>query len=264
MNKKYNLLLLLFLFLFPVNCFAEPITRERSSNDYLVPDDIEVTFDNMNEIIKVPSVDETQKIYDFTNVLTDVQEKGLTELLTRTTTEIGIDSIIVFENDLRGFSISDYAYHFYDYNYFKNEGIILVVYLGGEQPELFMGNSGNEDSRVFKVFDDDRIQEILEFIYTKHFENRDYYKACEDYNSITKGLFQKYYGKYRVDSFGNIVSAIPWMEIIIMCGSLSFILDVIVVTKYIPKPRKRVNLVRASIDEETMVVKKEYDRVLQK
>ncbi len=254
----------LFIFCIPFHVFAMPKTFERTMDDLRLPEGVKVDGERAQAVLKVPSVDEQQKIYDFSDSLTEEEESHIYKMLINYTNETMIDSVIVFTNDLLGFSLSEYAYYFYDYNAFTKEGIILLVHLGNEKCELFMGNSGKQDSRVFEVYSDARIEEVLKYLYNKHIDDNQYAKLCEDYIVLTRELYFKLYGNYVINENGKIISDIPWIDILVIAVSLTFIIVVLVVTKYGTKVHRKNTVVKDSVNQTNMVVKNEYDRIIEK
>ena len=101
-----------------------------------------------------------------------------------------MDIVIVTTSDLRGFQIPEYTYNFYDYNDFKSDGVILVIYApGGKNPEIFMGNSGVKDSYIFTVYNEGRVNQILAYIYNGYIKDKAYFDACDKYIDIIKGYY---------------------------------------------------------------------------
>ena len=254
MKKRYLLLLFLVVFLFPFQCFASPRVYDRTKEDYRVPSNVVVDFDTIPDIMKTPSVESSEKIYDFIDILTEEERTELFQLMDDYIRSTGNDSIIVLTDNIEDFELSDYAYHFYDYNYFKHDGIILVIYFEGDNIHLFMGNSGSDVSRVFKVYTDDTIHEILEYITKKHVANKEYFEMCKDYVIITYELYHRSYKTFNLRDLD-----FQWMELIIMSFAFTFIIVVLLITKYNVKSKKN-RTIKNSVNNTNMIIKTEYDK----
>ena len=57
-----------------INVFASTNTYTRTNDNLLVPEDVTVTSNNINDILKTPAVFSSEKIYDFADLYTDNEE----------------------------------------------------------------------------------------------------------------------------------------------------------------------------------------------
>lgn len=265
MNKisKYLIIIVLSFFLFNNNCFASTNTFERTNDNLRVPKDVIVSENNINDIIATPSVKSSEKIYDFADVLTKSEEKKLYNNITQYISDSKYDAVIVTTNNLCGFSISNYTYNFYDYNDFSDEGIIFVIYLNGSDPEIFMGNSGDQDSKIFTLYNQQMINSSLRYLYENSISKGNYFEACNNYIKIIEGFYAKNStGNFKVNDEGKIVKSIPFIEIGVISVALTFIIMVLLVTGF----KNKKILVKENVDnylnKNTMVVKNEYDKLL--
>ena len=264
MKLRYLLFLFVCFFCFLGNCYAKPITYERTEENLRIPDIVRVDNEVKEKILNTPSVDESQKIYDYADVLKEDKENKIHKKLESYIEETNIDSIIVITDDLLGFSLSDYTYNFYDYNYFSKEGIILTIYIDEDNPKIFMGNTGSSDSDVFTIYSTERSGDIIKYIYDKHMSDDNYYDICNDYISLTQEMYSKSKGNYKIDNSGKIVFDIPWLSVIVMALALTFIVVLLLFMKYGVKPRRKNTVVKDSVNKTTMVVKLESDKVVEK
>ena len=125
---KYFKLFIIMLFLIsPYKVLASTNTFTRTIEKPLVPADVLVREDNIQDIMKTPAVSASEKIYDYADLYSEQQEKDLFKKITDFIDESKIDVAIVTTNNQNGYGIRDYAYNFYDYNDFKIEGIIFVI-----------------------------------------------------------------------------------------------------------------------------------------
>lgn len=261
--NKCKIILLVLLFIMPIRCFAGVETLERTNENPLVPKDVEVNDNNIKDILATPAISSEKKIYDFANVLKDGEEKKIYNQLKKYINNSKIDAAVVITNDLGGYDIDKYTYNFYDYNDFKSDGIILVIYLkDGEEPNLFMGNSGNEKGKVLTTYTDARMKQILKYIYSD-VKKGNYYKAVSDYVKLINGFFNiNQSSGYTVNERGEVVRILPWFEIVTLSLSLTFI--VIMLLMFRAKSENQV-LYKVSldnyIDKETMSLKLEKDEM---
>lgn len=263
--KKYKyLLFLLFMLIIPFNVFASDKTFERSKDNLMVPNDIEINDDVVKEILKTPCVDETEKIYDFAHVLKDDEEKEIYKDIKEYIDNTKYDAVIVLTDYLGGFTIDNYTYHFYDYNFFSEEGIIFTIYINNDNVELFMANSGKDNSDVFDVYNVKKINSIMEYIYKNYIVDKKYYDACVDYIKIVDGFYIKSHGNYKVSSDGKLVKDIPWIECTVVSFAITFIIMVILISKYSKVFNKVDNTLKNSLNYNTMLVKCEEDKPSQK
>ncbi len=256
--KKIKFIVFWFIlfFIFSINVNASSNTYTRSNNNLLVPKDVIVTSENINAILNTPAVSSSEKIYDFANLLTDAEEKKLFKEINEYINNTTIDAAIVTTRDLRGFSIADYANNFYDYNDFMSDGVAFVIYVGGNEPSIYMANSGDRKGKVFTIYTEKRINQILAYVY-KNISAGNYYNACSDYIKILSGYFNiNRNTEYVVNNKGNIVKNIPWFEIIILSFTLTFIIDVILYTKIVNNKKvSTLDILDDCVDKSTLMVK---------
>ncbi len=263
--NKYKIILLVLLLVMPIRCFASTETFERTKENPLVPKDVEVNENNINDILATPAISSKGKIYDFANVLKEDEEKKIYNQLKSFIKSSKIDAVVVTTNNLAGYDIDKYTYNFYDYNDFKSDGVILVLYLNGsEEPNIFMGNSGNENGKVFTIYTDVRMKQILKYIYSD-VKKGNYYKAVSDYVKIIDGFFNiDHNSEYTVNDRGEIVRALPLFEIVTLSLSLTFILIMLLIFRV--KGENQV-LYKVSldnyIDKDTMSLNLEKDELFE-
>lgn len=175
--RKAMLILLLFLSTTMI-VNASTNTRERSSNNYLVPEGIQVTDGNRANVLKTPAVDETEKIYDFAELLTEEEEQRLYEQITSYISKYQLDLAVVTINANNKGSPRIYADDFYDYNSFgmnqTRDGILFLIDM--QSREIYMTTTGN----AILMYNDDRIDEALDAVYS-YMTNENYYAGVSNY-----------------------------------------------------------------------------------
>ena len=258
-NRCFFLVIFSFLF-FPINSLASINTYTRTNDNLLVPKDVVVDDSNIQEILETPAVNSLDKIYDYADLYTEEEEQKLYNQVINFINTSNIDVAIVTTNDTNNYLISDYAYHFYDNNDFKKDGVVFVICVAGGSPEIFMGNIGDKNGKVFTIYSDDRIRDILQYIYSDIKESK-YYSATNTYIKILDGFFNlNRVGDYRVSAGGKIIKIIPWIEIVILSVALSFIFIMFFV--YRLRGYKKLSyreFLSKRIDESTLNVKLEED-----
>ena len=75
----------------------------------------------------VPSVSINDYVYDQANLLTDSQIEELNNRLKQLSKKHNLDVRIHTTNDTYGLDTQDYADDYYDYNNFRNDGLVLVL-----------------------------------------------------------------------------------------------------------------------------------------
>ena len=247
--------------LFPVNCFASDKTLTRTNENLLVPDSVTVTDNNREAILKTPAVSSEEKVYDFADLYNEDQEKNLFQAANNYTTNSSIDVVVVTTKDLKGFTLEQYAYNFYDYNMFKSEGIVFVIYIENEKAKLFMGDIGTKESKVFVMYNDKRTEEILSYIYPDIKEGN-YYLDTDKYIKTNDGLYRINNNSYYLDEHGVIVKTIPWIELIILALCVTIVVVILCAYKLSNKSRKNKYNLDDNINETTMMVKLVKDELI--
>lgn len=259
---KYLLLIFILFFTFELNVFANTKTYERTNDNLRVPKSVIVNSNNYNDIISTPSVSSNEKVYDFSNKLTDKQKTKILKSINDYNKSSKYEAVIVITDNLNGKDISKYAYDFYDYNDFKKDGVIFVIYTGSNDPTIYMGNSGVENSKIFDIYNSAMINSTMKYLYDNSIKKGNYYEACINFVKIINGFYNKdVMGEYKVDENGNIVKTIPIVEIIIIALAITFIVDVLLIARFKFKKNNTLDILDSKVDKNTMVIRSEYDRL---
>lgn len=204
--KKKIYLVILVIFLFPYVVSASTNTYERDENNLQISDDIEVTDNNIYDILNTPKVNEEEKIYDFADLFTDEEELRLYNRAMSFIDKYDMDIVIVTIDDNNKSSAKAYADDFYDYNYFgKNklhDGIIYLIDM--DTREMAISTSGE----AIIIYDDERIENILDGTYYE-IQYQRYYKSAlsfiEDAGDYAEKGVPSSNEDYEFDEFGNLV-----------------------------------------------------------
>jgi len=263
--KKIYILMIVFLACFFVNidCYASVNTYDRTDSNLRLPEGVTVDSSNINDIKNTASVSSSEKIYDFADLLTVKEEEKLYKKINEFVTNNNVDLIILTTSDMNNYSIADYTYNFYQYNDFKKDAIVFTVFMNTKEPEIYMDNHGK---KISSVFTNDVMNDILEYVYQNIFDGK-YYDALSNYIKIVDGFYnidQKGGGSYKVDDFGNLVKQIPWIEIIILASTLTFV--VVSCFIYLIKGKNKINNesinLERNVDNSTMIVKCDNDSLI--
>ena len=197
--KKLLILITLFWAFITVN--AEVVTYDRTDEDLRVSDDIVVTYNNKDNILATPSVDENLKIYDFADLLTDSEENLLYKEATEFISQYNMDLVLVTIDDNHT-TPREFADDFYDYNFFgindTHNGVLVLIDM--DNREVYISTTGE----AILMYNDNRIDSILDdMIY--YMKNGAYYNAFDEY--YTKGnlaAMEKLFARYvnaRLDQY---------------------------------------------------------------
>ena len=177
--KRLLVLILLFI---PSFVYAKDITiYERTYEDLRIDSSYDLDTLDYPTVMNTPSVDETQKVYDFANILSDSEEDNLYGFITSYIEAYKSDYVIVTinKNDKCDYSTDNcslkYATNFYKYNYFQKEGVLVLIDLEDKNNFLYIYTSGN----VSNIFNEKSINSIKEYSY-KYFNENDYYDGLKD------------------------------------------------------------------------------------
>lgn len=164
------------------NCtevFASTKVNIRTDEDYLVPEDVVVNESNRNSILNTPAINASEKVYDFAEVLTDAEEELIYKQIEKFVNQTNIDLVIVTIKSNPVESTKDYAHNFYNYNYFKNDGVLFLIDF--DKSGIYMVTNGS----AYELFPNSRMQPILKNIYNQILK-KNFYGACSMFvNSIS-------------------------------------------------------------------------------
>ena len=153
----YVFIFVTFFCLYPINTLASTQTFERSEENLRVPSYIEVTDFNKELIFKTPSVDETEKVYDFADLLNEQEEKEIYNQINQFIEDTELDMAVVTIKYNNKSSIEDYAADFYDYNFFQPNGYLFVIDISNR--EFFLLTIGSANDYILY----DRLDMILDY-----------------------------------------------------------------------------------------------------
>ena len=183
MKKKILLIFIIFISLLCINVNASTNTYDRTEENLLVPDYVEVTERNKSNILLTPAVNAEEKIYDFADIYSSSDEDYLYTQVTKFIEETNLDLAIVTISYNNKHNTAMYADDFYDYNSFgldeNRSGLLLLVDMDSRR--LYLSTTGD----AINIYTDDRVNNIMSNIFT-YFSNKDYYTATEIFINYAK------------------------------------------------------------------------------
>lgn len=221
MKKIFKILILLVLCLgINVNATTNTYDRETLPN-YGVNKNWKITENNKNNILNTYAVDASEKIYDFSNILTEDEEKELKETIDKFIKEYKTD-VVILTDDLKymtDMENENYATDFYDYNDFgmdyNNSGVLLFRNTYSNDPYYNIYMFG--DAQLY--LSQDRVEVILDNIYN-HLHNKNYLKGftkfVDDLELYYSEGIPKTMKDYEVDENGYLKKkyTVPWFQAI--------------------------------------------------
>lgn len=265
MKKIINYLLfgLLLCCVFILNTNASTFTYTRTDDNLRVPNDIAVDNGKKFWIMRTPSVDEKEKIYDFALLIDDNDESKIFEDITNFINKYNMDMVVVTINTNTANTSQDYADNFFDYNYFgKNssrDGILLLIDM--DNREVYISTSGKGQL----IYDDARIDNMLDSLVD--------YLATDSYDSAVNSFISDAtkYAKsgvpfsnrnYKIDENGNYIYVEPfhWFAIIAISLVITLIVMFILTSKH---KLVRINSTATFyLDKNTINIKNRTDKFI--
>ncbi len=207
--KKIIFTILLFLISFNI-CYASTNTFERTEENPRVNKKWDINNKNINDVFNTPSVDASEKVYDFANILTDEEEIELKKQIDEFINKTGFDLVFVFDSFSYSYDSEneDYAANFYDYNDFgiddeKYSGILFLINEYPNQRYYNMYTFGNaqlyyQSARTEPILDD-----IYYNLYNKYYMDglKTFIDDC--YNYYEEGI-QPDLKDYYIDDMGYL------------------------------------------------------------
>ena len=213
---KKVLFTLLCLFLFISCCNASVVTYDRNTlPNYGVNKKWKITDDNRNNVLSTHAVDASEKIYDFSDILTENEEIYLKELIDEFYEDTGFDLVILTESFMN-YDDDDnggYAQDFYDYNDFGIEdkyysGVVILRNTYPDYPWYGVYSFGEAQYYYQTEHSYDRLNYTLDNVYSDFVSGN--YK--EGMSEIIKDLTYYYHEgmedgmeHYSLDSDGMLV-----------------------------------------------------------
>lgn len=238
--KNKILSVILCILLLPLTINAEVITKERTEeNNYGVNKHFKVTESNKSNVMNTPYVNAEEQIFDFSDILTEDEEKNLKLKIEEFKDRTKMDMVIVtynlpYYNDSKN---ATFASDFYDYNDF---GIDLENYSG-----VLLFRNTYEADKYYNIytfgkaqlyFDYDRLENTLDKMYSD-MVNANYVRSFTTFITDMKtyynlGIKEKY-KNYYIDENGYIQKSytLPLLPATVISIIVTIIVAVILIKK---------------------------------
>lgn len=242
MKSKLIKILTIILIVFTItNVYAKGVeVKDRNDLDnYGVNKKWNITDKNKGNVLNTPCVDANEKIYDFSDVLTDEEEKELKKEIDKFIEETKMDMVIVipefsYINDNEN---ENYAADFYDYNDFgiefnKYSGVLLLRNTYEADPYFNIYTFG--EAQLY--FSYNRLENTLDSIYYD-IKNKNYpsgfSRFVEDMKKYYKIGIPSEMKSYTVDDMGYLqkLYRIPWLISLLISGIITGIIMAILISK---------------------------------
>ena len=264
--KKIVLLLILLL---PINIFASTNTTNREELDNLgVNKHWTINDDNKNNVLNTYLVDAKEKIYDFSDILTEEEEQEIYNKFNDFILKYQTDLVFLTDNLPYTYDKmnEDYAADFYDYNdfglnYSNYSGILLFRNTYESDPYFNIYMFGNAQLYI----DWDRSEYILDTIFDD-FKNKRYLDGLNKYIDLLNNYYNSGIASskinYIVDENGYLqkVYHTPYMLILFISLFIDIIVIVILVNKN--KMVKAKLFVNQYLDKRKIKITNNQDRFI--
>ncbi|MBQ3475576.1 MAG: TPM domain-containing protein [Bacilli bacterium] len=268
--KKIKYLLILMILLLPIGVSASANTKERTSeNNYGVSKKWDMDDKKWEYAKSTPYVDASEKIYDFSDILTDQEEQELYNRIKPLIDEYKMEIIILTydypytEDSQNSYFVSD----FYDFNDF---GLDFEHYSG----VVFFRNTYAVD-RYFDMLSfgdaqltyyDTRMSNILDSVYPYISNNRylegfnKWIDYIEQYHTSNDNISQDYY----VDDMGYLKKKFNPVKYIPGCAIFSIIVTLIFIVVNVKKNKMVRTATQASqyLNQESFKILEQSDKLI--
>ena len=198
-------------------------------------------------IKEIKAFDNTIKVYDYAQVLTEKEENKLKKEVNEYINNYNVDMVLVTVKHYNQSSIEEYAKTFYNKNEFKKDGIIIVLDLKNTSTHI------NAFGSLINLYSKNEINNIINQV---NGENNYY----EKFNKFIK-YSNKYLNEFDYNnSYNNIFSSINWISILIPSLIIPTIVILIIILKN--KKIKKVEKQDIFTNDITIVINQKEDKFI--
>lgn len=266
MKRFSKILFAVLLIFFSISVNASVNVEDRNNlENYGVNKKWSINESNKQNVLKTPLVDVSEKIYDFSNIISDFEEESLRTQINEFINETNIDMVIVTidEPDYSEYEMEEFAADFYDYNDF---GINFDKYSG----VLLLRNSSLQN-RYYNIytfgeaqlyFSYERLEDTLDLIYNDIYNDK-YLSGFSTFITKMTNYYQdgipNEMKNYSVDENGYLKKEYvpPIMIAFIISGVITAITMCVLVSKN--KMVKKAITANEYLEKETIVYTKKSD-----
>lgn len=208
------------------------------------------------EEIKKHNFDNTVKVYDYAQVLSDnVEEEKLKELALNYTKKHNIDMVLVTSRHDKGTDTKEYMKKFYEtYNFGigdSKDGIMIVLDFNATDINLEILSVG----KAKDIYNDNRISSMLTNIKSneKYFDMfKEFIKEADSYAKLGAS------SNKIITNGNNILNKIPFLYIIIFSIIIPTIIVFILLVK--TKKEKTVNVTASYLKSDSLIINSKSDK----
>ena len=240
MKKVIKILIIISFFFKFISVNASTTTYERNeSNNYGVNKHWNITDNNINNVKNTPLVNAEEKIYDYSDILTDTEERQLYQKITEFINKTNMDMVFVSVNLPYSYDSKneEYAADFYDYNdfgiNFKNYSGVLLLRNTYEYDRYYNVYLFGEAQLYYNYT---RTEEVLDEIYY-NFSNENYYNGYTTFLNLMTQYYQNGIPSdmknYEVTEDGYLKEkyVIPIKPILLISAIVTLIIMLILINK---------------------------------
>lgn len=255
MKKLYFLILLVIINLFNINVWASTKVFERTEENLLVPDYIEVTKANKSNIMMTPAVDAKEKVYDFADLFNNTQESELFDKLTNFRKQTNLDIVIVTIDYNNKHNSAKYSDDFYDYNEFgigdDRSGLLFLIDM--DIRNIYVTTTG----KAINIYTDQRINNILDNVFS-YFGNQEYYVGTNKFVDLALNYAKINVdddSKYVINSDSELVKDRSGLVNVFFVSVIITIIAIVIMAN-LNNNVSKANSSKSFLNKDTLVVKK--------
>lgn len=255
MKKLYFLILLVIINLFNINVWASTKVFERTEENLLVPDYIEVTEANKSNIMMTPAVDAKEKVYDFADLFNNTQESELFDKLTNFRKQTNLDIVIVTIDYNNKHNSAKYSDDFYDYNEFgigeDRSGLLFLIDM--DIRNIYVTTTG----KAINIYTDQRINNILDNVFS-YFGNQEYYVGTNKFVDLALNYAKINVdddSKYVINSDSELVKDRSGLVNVFFVSVIITIIAIVIMAN-LNNNVSKANSSKSFLNKDTLVVKK--------
>lgn len=237
---KYSLIFVIAFIGFIPLIFAKPQTFERNeNNNYLINKDIDITTSNLYNIKNTYAVDAKEKVYDFSEILSDEEKIQLKSKLEEFIELSDMDAVIIIDNLNYGnnYPYGTFASDFYDYNDFginfeHYSGVLFLRDANSSSPFFYIYAFG--DAQLY--YSSERMESILDNIqmnFSGYSSTGGYHTFIDEITKYYKMGIPKEMKHYFINEKGILVK--EYVPPILLAIGIATVVTIIVISILVGK-----------------------------
>lgn len=270
--SKISLIVIsLFLFISCADALDEYkyIKEERiENNNFGVKKKWQITPSNKDNVLNTPYVDETIKVYDFADILTDHEEETLRNFINEFTDKYNTELIILtsdlpynYDSENETYAVDFYDYNSFGINYDNYDGIVLFRNTYFQNPYYNIYTFGKAQT----YFDNARYDYILDSIYDQ-LHGKMYLSGFTSFINQVKSFYEQgvpsSMRQYKIDENGFLIKKYnpPILAALIISGVVTAIVIGVLINKN--KMVKKATSAGSYLDKKSIQYNKIIDQFI--